>query len=327
MKRLLSVLLVLVTCLIAGGAAADDAADKATARELAIQGAAALEAKEYEKAADRFSRAEALFHAPTLVLGLARAQVGLGRYVEARESYRSMIREELGDEASSAFREAKASAEEELAAIEGKIAWVILRVKGPKGAADAKLDGNVLPAAALGVRRPVNPGEHRLEASAEGYASGATTFEVEPGEGREVELVLQVEKAGGGIEPSVTDENADEADGLAIAGWVTLGLGGAALIAGGVMGGLALGMHSDLSDACGETAVCPASEQDNLDDFRTFGNASTGLFVVGGVLAATGVTLLVLGLGDDGGEAADTALLFVPAAGPTGGGLFVSGAF
>jgi len=42
------------------------AADRATARSLADEGYTALQDKHYAEAADRFSRADALVHAPTL---------------------------------------------------------------------------------------------------------------------------------------------------------------------------------------------------------------------------------------------------------------------
>lgn len=323
MHRIVSILLVTLLLLSTHSVWADDAADKSTARELAIEGASALEAEDYETAADRFARAEALFHAPTLVLGLARAQAGLGQYVEARESYQAVLREPLDDGASAAFRDAKADAEKEIVEVESKIAWIIIRVKGPREVPGAKLDGEDLPAAALGVRRPVNPGEHRLEVSAEGFARGEKTFDVEPGEGREILLTLE--------EAPEDETPADDGEGmspLAMAGIGTVALGGAALVVGGVMGGLALGKHGDLTDACDEASVCPASEQDNLDDFRTFGNASTGLLVAGGVLAAAGVTLLVVGLGDDGpDDAPDVALSFTPLAAPGFVGMWARGSF
>ena len=59
--------------------------DRATARALAREGYEAQQRRQYALAADRFERAEALVHAPTLLLGLARAQQGLGELVEAQE--------------------------------------------------------------------------------------------------------------------------------------------------------------------------------------------------------------------------------------------------
>src|SRR6478735_1111788 len=60
-------------------------ADRATARALAL--------KEYANAIDRFARADALVHAPTLVVDWARALQGAGRLVEAHEKYELVLRE------------------------------------------------------------------------------------------------------------------------------------------------------------------------------------------------------------------------------------------
>src|SRR5262245_55934815 len=68
-------------------------ADRVTARILAREAHEALDDKDYAKAADRFARADALVHAPTLMLGLARAQVGLGQWVNALGVYGRIVRE------------------------------------------------------------------------------------------------------------------------------------------------------------------------------------------------------------------------------------------
>src|SRR5262245_53994993 len=58
-------------------------ADKATARMLGQEGQDALDKKDFAAAEDRFKRADALFHAPTLLLGLARAYAGQGKFLAA----------------------------------------------------------------------------------------------------------------------------------------------------------------------------------------------------------------------------------------------------
>jgi len=73
-------------------------------------GEAALAGKDYTTAADRYARADAIFHAPTLLLGLARAEVGLGRLVEAEETYRRIVAEGLPPKPTPAFVAALAAA-------------------------------------------------------------------------------------------------------------------------------------------------------------------------------------------------------------------------
>src|SRR5688572_33383526 len=94
MTRRLSTLTLSIFLLLSAPAWAEPtAADRATARTLAQEGQHALESKNYTMAIDKFSRADALVHAPTLLLGLARAQVGSMKLVEAQENYNRIIRE------------------------------------------------------------------------------------------------------------------------------------------------------------------------------------------------------------------------------------------
>ena len=301
LRDLLFVLVVLV-CLPAVAWAEPSEADKATARALAIEAQQALQKGAFGVAADKFRRADEIYHAPTLLVGLARAYVGLRKYVEAQETYNRVIREPLASDASDAFKKAVDDANKEVVGLDEKIAWVTFTVAGPDEPT-VTLDGEPLSAASLGVKRAVNPGEHQLTASASGYAEGATTFSVAAGQTDEVRLELAAAAPGGGdqVEPS------DGGSILPILGWTAIGVGGAGLILGAVTGGLALGKHGELSDNCGDGGVCAPDQQDNLDSFHTMGTISTIGFIAGGVLAATGVVLLIVAP-SDGDEAAAASL-------------------
>jgi len=67
--------------------------------------------------------------------------------------------------------------------------------------------------------------------------------------------------------------------------WVLFGVGAAALVAGGALGGVALSRHS--------TAFSPATDavagQSDLDAARSFGLAATISLAVGGVIAGSGL--------------------------------------
>src|SRR5688572_26951193 len=146
-----AMLLSRVTC------AEPSAADRATARPLAQQGYEALENEDYAVAADRFSRAEALVHAPTLLRDLARAQVGLGRFVEAHENYNRIIREGATSSSSASWSKALADARREVRELAPRLPWVTIAIIGPADPV-VLLDGLRILPAALGVKRPVDPG-------------------------------------------------------------------------------------------------------------------------------------------------------------------------
>jgi hypothetical protein len=306
MRRLLHLLLVVVAALafLPGNASAQSEADKTTARALAEEGHAALDAKDYATAADRFKRAEKLYHAPTLLLGLARAYVGLGKFVEAKESYNLVIREKLGPDASDAFKQAVEDAQREIVGLDAKIGWVTIRVEGPEEP-KVLIDDAEVSAASLGVKRAVNPGPHVVKASANGYDPGETNFNVEAGSSQDVTLKLVANP------DAVVDGGAEDGGAtLRLVGFIAIGVGGAGLIVGAVTGGLAMGKHSKLEDNC-PGGQCPPDQQDNLDSFHTLGTVSTVGFIAGGVLAAAGIVLVVVGSlgGSSEEEGADSALL------------------
>jgi hypothetical protein len=76
--------------------------------------------------------------------------------------------------------------------------------------------------------------------------------------------------------------------------WFVTGLGGATLVAGGVVGALTLGKVNVISNNC-PGGACPQSYtalKSAQDDARRFVNITDGLLIAGGVVTATGVWLL-----------------------------------
>lgn len=280
---------------VAAGQVSD--ADRATARALAQQGQDALDAKDYATAADRFSRADAVFHAPTLLLGLARAQAGLGKLVSAHEAYARIVREGVPVGAPRPFVKAVAEAGKELARLEPRIPSVVIQVKGST-APRVTIDGAPVPVAALGVNRPVDPGRHLVRAEADGVVP--TEVVVTLAEGKSTSVTLALEPAAGpvakppvvaskspappaaGVKPSATQR---------ILGYTSLGVGAAGLVLGAVAGGLAVSKHAALATAC-PTGRC-TGQSDAISSYHTVGMLSTVGFIAGGALAATGAVLLI----------------------------------
>ncbi len=110
-------------------------ADRATARALTLEGYESLDRKDFATAADRFRRADALFHVPTVTLGLAHAEVGQGKLVSALATCSRIVREGVGPNAPPAFVKAVEDARREIDALTPRIPNVIITVQGPAGAA------------------------------------------------------------------------------------------------------------------------------------------------------------------------------------------------
>lgn len=185
-------------------AAAQTDEQRAGARALATDGATAFNEGRWKDAVDLFSRAESLVHAPPHLLFLARAQEKLGKLVQARENYLKIVKETLPANAPQAFHGARAAAEQELRAVEPRIATLTIQVQAPASAADLRVvvDGVVIPAALVGVARPVDPGEHRIEVAATGYRARPETVKLGEGERRSVSLALIAEPSAAPVTPA-----------------------------------------------------------------------------------------------------------------------------
>ncbi len=301
---------VLATPLVAS---AQSDADRATARQLGQDGENALSAKDYKKAEDDFRRADSLIHAPTLLLGLARALAGEGKFVEAQEAYQRIIREGVAPGAPDAFKKALDSAKTEVQDISPKIGGVTITVKAAGGGdvpnVKVTIDEAPVSAAALGVKRVANPGPHVVNASADGFKSATLSVTVPAGGAVDAPLTLEKDLSAPAptpAQPGPTDANApaqqpatpDQAPaassgGSSVLPWIAFGVGGVGLGLGAVTGILAMGKHSDLQKAC-TGGTCGPQQQSDLDSYHTLGTLSTVGFIVGGIGAAAGVTLLRL---------------------------------
>src|SRR5258708_18006104 len=193
MRRTSTLAVLFSVAVFSGDALAEPtAADRATARTLAQEGQQALETKNYAVAIDKFSRADSLVHAPTLLLGLARAQVGLGRLVEAQENYNRIIRDGVAANSPHSWAKALEDANKEVGAIPARLPWVTITVLGPTNP-EVIIDSTPIPTASLGVKRPVNPGSHTVKASAEGFLPSEKTMVF--AEGQSIAVSLELEQA------------------------------------------------------------------------------------------------------------------------------------
>jgi hypothetical protein len=341
-------------CGIASPAAAQSDEQRAGARTLATEGAAAFNEGRFKEAVDLFSKAESLMHAPPHLLFMARSHAKLGQFVKAREAYLKIVKEQLAPNAPQAFRDAQTAADEERKQVEPHIGRLKVTVEG---AADAKdlavaVDGQPFPVVLLGVPQPMDPGDHTVTATATGFkqAAPAAVSLKDAGSGAvvvkmEVDNSVPAPVTGPGAPPK-TDSNvlsvssgAPPSDsggsnnGLRIGSYVGFGVGvvGVALGTVFVLKSASNRKDADSADAamnCTEQAgnrICPedgiAKVKDLDDKARSAQTLGIVGYVVGGLGVATGVTLFVLSNKKDEGKAAYVA----PYVGP--GSLGVRGAF
>ncbi|MEP7048917.1 MAG: hypothetical protein ABJB12_01130 [Pseudomonadota bacterium] len=293
--------------------------ERAAAREAADAGRTQFEAGRYAEAIDSFTRAQQLVAAPPHLLFLARAQAKLGKLVEAHENYIKITRETLPPKSPKPFVDAQNAAEQELEALEARIPSVTIAVQGPTaGTVNVLMDGETLSAAMIGMPLPVDPGRHVFEAR--GASAQSAPITVTLAEGGKETIMLTLRRIGNlpaptahtnaGPSSTLTSDPLSGADGahsdgagLRVASYVAFGVSALALGTGAyflVKSNSTRNSATDLFNACNPTLSCAMNDQiDEINskdhDADTQRNVGIGALVVGGVAAATGVTLLILG--------------------------------
>jgi hypothetical protein len=245
------------------------------ARGLAQDGLKLFGADRFTEALATFREADALFHAPSVTLYIARCQRKLGKLLDARATYEQILAEPVAKEASPQFVQAHVEAGQEMEALKPKIPVFRATVTGaPASDVTMTLDGTPFDGS-----REVDPGPHTLEIRRR-----------PPGPAEPPRTVTLAE----GDRPTLTIDLGAPRVGLwYLPGAVTAGAGVVGLSVGAITGALALGKISDLKSRC-PAYTCDASFQSEIDSAKLLGNVSTAAFVIGGAAVAAGGVLLFL---------------------------------
>ena len=257
----------------ASPAASSDAADPT--RALFEEGTADLNAGKFAEAAEKLRAVWQQKKSYDVAGNLGAALLKLGRHAEAarflvhaRDSYPAGGKPSV-----------KQWLEEMLADAKRKASEVRLTVTGDAPAHEVRIDGAAIEAALVGASLFVEPGKRTIEASAKGYVAARQTVEAKEGQAADVTLALVAAPVGG--ERSML--------------WpaIAFGVGGAGLVAGIVGGAVVASLDGNLSEACKSSGACPPGARGNLDGARTASYVSTTGFIVAGLGAAVGATLLL----------------------------------
>jgi hypothetical protein len=267
---------------------------RATARALGEEGIALFEQGKYSEALDRFERADALVHAPTLGLLAARSLEKLGRLIEASERFRGVMLVQLDAKAPAQFKEAQATAGKELEAVRARIPTIEIVVEGP-GAEQATVtvDGAEVPRAIIGVKTPINPGVHRIEAETPTATAVSRMSIDEKQTVRAVLTLVPKETALGDKQPVVVGTKTKSSLQRTM-GFVTLGVGGGFAVMGIAAGITGLVKQNTLVKdfKCDDTG-CPQNAKEALASYTTARTLSIVGYVVGGVGLGTGLALVL----------------------------------
>ncbi|MDH5671097.1 MAG: hypothetical protein OEZ06_03050 [Myxococcales bacterium] len=216
------------------------------ARELFAQGLERVEQQDWAAAEAMFRRVLAVKSSPVVAYNLASALAQLGRFVEAAELLRGVLR---GGEADDLTR---AAAEQLQRQIEPQIGSLTIRLVGDRSEVELLLDEHSLDAAPEIRTVSVDPGAHRVVARRGGQELAATDVEVGGdaslrGEVRlnlPQSLDLSVKSSQSGQSAAARSgsgghDGVDDDASVATSPWLWLGAG--VLVAGGVVLGILLG--------------------------------------------------------------------------------------
>jgi hypothetical protein len=294
---------------------------RAAARTLGYAGVEAFKAGQYALASQKLDKAYLVLRAPTLGLWSARALAKQNKLLEAAERYLEVTRIPVTGGEVAVQEQAKSDAQTELEATQALTPSLIVRVDGgDPSALQLMIDGSKISAQLLGEATPVNPGAHRIEASSAG-SHVASDVIVQLKEQKEVRLKLAAVSARAENTPppsaavSPGDTSATKSSPRRALGWVVLGGGAASIVVGGLAAGIAGSKSSSLN--CGSSHSCPVEQTGTVNSYNSWLTVSTVGFVAGGVLAVTGITLLLTA--PKAGSSASASLWVSPtASGVTG---------
>jgi hypothetical protein len=332
MKRSSFQAVLVVVALVPGFARADPTSvptdeQKASARLLGTDGVRFAMAGDCRNAVDKLVRAEAIMHAPTTALPLAKCQIQLGKIVAGTEILNRMLNEVLPTNAPEPWVEAQKQVQPLLDAATPKIGKLRIHVERPTagtGDLQVTVDGENVPSAILDNDRATDPGTHHVAASAPGFTDAAANVTLAEGQSQTVVLRLEPLPGGSpstsafpaamGAPPVVegTSSGAPAAPDLPaqsspnrVPAYVVLGVGGAGIVVGTVFGILALGNKSSLDNDCpaGKDA-CPPDKQSEIDSLNSSLKTNALLSTLGLAVGVVGVgvgTYLFVSARSDGG--------------------------
>ncbi len=302
MKAFSSAALISLLALQMPGAAHAQPAKKegrlAVAHTLYEQATLAMDSKDYENACPKLEEVVRLVpEGLGAKMTLAECYEAMGKLATAWSHYATL--EQAAGAAGQKERSQKAAAR--AAALKPKLATLTIDVPQvayslPK--LSVQRDEIDLGEAQWGVSIPIDAGEHVITASAPGYLPYQRTQTISDGE--QIKVLIALTPVGQSDSISIATPEPIPEDSKTIRPWqkplsiAFMALGGAGLVAGGILGGLTISRynasvrdnHCDINNACDSTGL----------EFRNqaiaMGNGSTAAFIAGGVLSAAGVILL-----------------------------------
>lgn len=256
---------------------------------------------------------------------VAECEETLGHYASARRAWLDIKRALVTMAQDPKYDGWDKDATDAAARLQPKIATVFVDVvvKSPQGEGPANdktgvevfVNGENLGTNLVGTPLERDPGNYKIRVQAPYAQAVETDVALTAGDAKHVTLRLVQ------TPPEKPAAEIDTGKGKRTAGWVLVGVGGAALIGSGITFLLRQGAKSDLESACPgyESSPCPASSRsavtDATDTGQTMSTLTSVLLPVGLVSAAAGVGLVIWGNNSKEAAPASGSLKVVPSLG------------
>ncbi len=285
-----------------GFAWAGEAGDKATAQSLFQAGKALMDAGDLDAACPKLAASVQAYPTAGAVLNLARCYELQGKTATAWSEYSQA--EAMAARAGDSDRAelARKLAKE----LKPKLSTLTVAVTARPAGLEVRRNDAMLAAGAYNVAVAVDPGEHRIEASAPRHQSWSATVTVGPEADQQTITVPMLVKLpeepkpepmgsarGPAADPVAPERRADPM-GYYVGGGIAAAVGLAGLVVGTVFG---LQAQSDWDEAqlhCPQATLCYAEGVELGRDADAAATASNVGFIVGGAGAVVAVVLFVL---------------------------------
>jgi hypothetical protein len=279
--------LALVSALVARPAFADSPTREGTAQALFEEGTALFARADYDQACEKFRASDELDPKGGTELNLALCREKQGRTASAWTAFSEARNRSLKEGRS----ERVAFADKKIAELKPVLPHLRVTITDEPRALEIKVDGQVLPHAAWNTSVPIDPGDHRIEASAPDRRPVTLTVRAARAEETTAALpaLVSIPKAVV-VAPPVEQAERDLPRSRWL-GWTALGAGVAAVGVGSVFGLAAFSNRSDAESLCAASR-CAEGRQANDDGIRNGWIANAGIGV-GLIAIGAGVWLLV----------------------------------
>lgn len=272
---------------------------RAEAESLFEEGRALMSQNRAEDACPKLAESHRLEPAIGTLLNLATCYERTGRTASAWARYREAI--PLAARSGNANRERYAR--DHAAALEKKLSKLTIIVPPENAVPGLTIarDGQSQSQPTWGSAIAVDPGEHVVEARADGYVTATIRVTVGKDVDHQTVTVPPLAKDAAiklnYVEPPpprVESPRASSSPVFPILGWSFAGTGAASVIVGGVMGAVAISRNDDARALCPTDTTCSTEGLKLTSEAEDFALASTVLFAAGVALVGAGVTMFLL---------------------------------